>query len=400
MLNMNKVYRIVVLGRTGSGKSQLCNFIIKDKKNQKYVVSELFDSQTKEPQIEYFIRKVNDRDIEIELIDTAGWSDSSGKDEENFKILINKLKEKKSVDLFLLLFNFEDARIDNNNRGCIKFIANTFTSMEFYNHLAIIFTNYKENPSKKDIAKKEKKTKEIIKLIKETIGMIDIITTFIPNIYELDTQTDDNDNFIPKFQATIDIILLRMQTMIDFNGPINTENIKYNGVKDRIKEEKEKLEKLRIELLEKEKNIEIERKKNEEDKQKNEQEKKRLEGEKNNLNQEMYNNGWGGGGYIGGNENDMSDALNREKYVKKIEKENEIEIRPLNELKNEKSQGLLTMGAGLFVSCVGGAGSLVGTGAAASASGIGAILGVPIMIYGCYKYFKANKEIEAQEKNK
>ena len=74
--------------------------------------------------------------------------------------------------------------------------------------------------------------------------MIDIKTTFIPNIYELDTQTDDNDNFIPKFQATIDIILLRMQTMIDFNG----ENIKYNGVKDRIKEEKEKLEKLRIEL--------------------------------------------------------------------------------------------------------------------------------------------------------
>lgn len=269
---MSKIYRIVVLGRTGSGKSQLCNFIIKDKQNKKYAVSELFNSQTIEPQIEYFIRKVNDKDIEIELIDTPGWSDSSGNDEKNFKILINKLKEKKSIDFFLLLFNFEDPRIDNNNRECIKLIANTFTPMEFYNHLAIIFTNYKENPSKKDIAKKELKTKKIIELIKKTIGMIDINTTFIPNIYELNTETDDNDNFIPKFQATIDIILLRMQTIIDFNGPINTENIKYNGVKDRLKEEKEKLERLRRELLEQEKNIEKERKNIEDEKKRLEEE--------------------------------------------------------------------------------------------------------------------------------
>lgn len=123
---MNKVYRIVVLGRTGSGKSQLCNFIIQDKSNKKYMVSDRFDSQTKEAQIEHYIRKVNDKDIEIELIDTAGCSDSTRGDEENFKNLINKLKELKSIDFFLLVFNFEEPRIDDNNRDFIKLIANTF----------------------------------------------------------------------------------------------------------------------------------------------------------------------------------------------------------------------------------------------------------------------------------
>ena len=274
---MNKIYRIVILGRTGSGKSQLCNFIIQDKSNKKYKVSDEFNSQTKEPQIEHYIRKVNNKDIELELIDTAGCSDSEGEDEENFKKFIIKLKEIKSIDFFLLLFNFEDPRIDDNNRDFIKFIANTFTPMEFFNHLAIIFTHYKEKPTKKDIARKEKKTNLIIELIKKTIGMVDIETMFTPYIYELDTDTDDNDNFIPKFQATIDIILLRMQTMVDLSGSINTENIEYNGVKNRLIEENEKLEKIRRELemknkllLEREENIEKEKKQIEE-------EKKRLE---------------------------------------------------------------------------------------------------------------------------
>ena len=150
------------------------------------MVSDRFDSQTKEAQIEHYIRKVNDKDIEIELIDTAGCSDSTGGDEENFKNLINKLKEVKSIDFFLLVFNFEEPRIDDNNRDFIKLIANTFTPMEFFNHLAIIFTHYKEKPTKKDIARKETKTNQIIKLIKDIIGMLDDETTFTPYIYELD----------------------------------------------------------------------------------------------------------------------------------------------------------------------------------------------------------------------
>ena len=46
---MSKIYRIIPLGPTGSGKSQLCNFIYRDKSNMKFEVSDGLDSQTKYP---------------------------------------------------------------------------------------------------------------------------------------------------------------------------------------------------------------------------------------------------------------------------------------------------------------------------------------------------------------
>ena len=242
---MSKTYRIVVLGPTGSGKSQLCNFIYRDKSNTKFEVSDGLDSKTKYPQCEYCVRKINDENINIELIDTASCSDSDGSDEENFKYLIDELKKKKSIDLFLLVFNFTN-RIDGKTKDYMKLIANTFTPTEFFNHLAIIFTFYPENPSDMQIKKKEKITSQIIGIIKGTIGLADGQTTFCPAIYELDT-AKKNGNFIEKFQATIDIILLKMQMIIKVNGEVNTENIKFCGVKDRLKEEQEKLEKHRLE---------------------------------------------------------------------------------------------------------------------------------------------------------
>lgn len=261
---MSKIYRIVPLGPTGSGKSQLCNFILQDKNNRKFEVSDGLNSKTKTPQIEKYTRRVNQNDIKIELIDTPGCSDSAGDDEKNFISLIDKLREIKSIDLFLLVFNFTN-RIDQSTRNYLKLISNTFTPMEFYNHLAIVFTNYRENPSKRDIEKKNIKVKEIIDILKDTIGISSNYTTFIPEVYELDTEKDDYNNFIPKFQATIDIILLKMQTIYELNGEILTHNIKYNRVKDRIIEEQEKIKKIKEQLekqvKEKEKNIEKYKKK-------------------------------------------------------------------------------------------------------------------------------------------
>lgn len=257
--------------------------------------------------------------------------------------------------------------------------------MEFFNHLAIIFTHYKEKPTKKDIARKETKTNQIIKLIKDIIGMLDDETTFTPYIYELDTDTDDNDNFIPKFQATIDIILLRMQTMVDFNGSINVENIKYNGVKDRLKEEKEKLEQIRKEfemknkiLKEREENNEKERIKNEEDRKKNEEEEKRLK----NLYNNISSGGCGWGGY-----DKINEANKRNEEIEKKKKEHEIKDRMLNELKEEKNRrtrGILTTIAGIIC---------VGVGVACESTGAGAFFGVPLMLvgYDCIK--DSNKKI-------
>ena len=263
---MSKIYRIVPLGPTGSGKSQLCNFIYKDKSNTKFEVSDSLNSKTKNPQFELCTRN----DINIELVDTAGCSDSNGDDEKNFKKLIEKLREKKTIDLFLLVFNCT-GRIDQTTRDYIKLISNTFTPTEFYNHLVVIFTNYKKNPTKKEKNKLDKKVGEIKDLLKEIIGIGDGENTVTPKAYEIDTETVDNNEFVEKFQATIDVILLNMKANVMEFGEVNTETIKYNGKKDRLKEEEERLK-------EKEKNLKnLENIFNKKEEEINDKEKKQLQ---------------------------------------------------------------------------------------------------------------------------
>jgi predicted GTPase len=260
------MYRMVLLGTTGAGKSQLCNFIIQDKTNTTFKVSNSFNSETQKPQSKKCIRS----GINIDIIDTAGCCDSGGKDNENFKVLIDYLREKKSISLFVIVINFTQ-RLDEKTREYISFLSQTFTPTEFYNHLAIVFTHYKEEPSKKDKEKLNKKSNEIKHILKEIIGVSEGETS--PQVYELDTQTDDDDNFIEKFQTTIDVIILKMKNISLAFGNVCTESIKFNGVKDRLEEERKIIE-------EGKKKMEEEKRKMEEDKRRTEEEKRRIEKER------------------------------------------------------------------------------------------------------------------------
>ena len=125
-------------------------------------------------------------------------------------------------------------------------ISETFTPNEFYGHFEIICTHYPN--TKKGQKKYDTKKVEIIDAIKNIIGKA-------PEAWSLDTDTDENDNFIEKYQKTIDTILLRMIAKVIRYGMVNTENLQYKGVKDRIKEENEKNEKAK-----KESQIEIQKK--------------------------------------------------------------------------------------------------------------------------------------------
>ena len=277
---MDKIYKIVLLGPTGAGKSQLCNFIMKDKENKIFKVSESINSCTQDPQLEYYTRNIEEyekKKIKLELIDTAGSSDSGDNDERNFKLLIEKLREKKNVDLFFLVLNCT-SRLEGRHRQYIKMISETFTPNEFYGHLEIIYTHYPN--TKKEQKKCDTKKVEIIDAIKNIIGKATLNLDPPPEAWSLDTDTDDDDNFIEKYQKTIDTILLRMITKVNKYGVVNTENLQYKGVKDRIKEENEKIEKAKKEIEKKQKEIEEQKKRNEEEKKRNEERKKRIELEK------------------------------------------------------------------------------------------------------------------------
>ena len=139
------ILRMVLFGATGVGKSQLCNFIIRDNSNKTFEVSDSFDSLTQVPQSIVCKRS----GMNIEIIDTAGCGDSGGNDDKNFKVLIEYLRKKESISLFMIVMNFVDDRLNEKTREYIRLISETFTPTEFYNHLVIVFTHYPEKPNKK-----------------------------------------------------------------------------------------------------------------------------------------------------------------------------------------------------------------------------------------------------------
>lgn len=225
----SKTYRIVVLGTIGSGKSQLCDFFINNRNNSTFRVGDSPYLCTKIPECHVFHRA----DIKIEIID------SCADDSDSFKLLIDMLRTKKTIDLLILVINYNHRFNTEETRQYLKLISETFTPREFYNHLAIVFSHYFEKPSKKDENKLSQKAKEIKDLLGEIIGSSDDgLNAIEPNIYAIDTEKDDDDNFIEKFQQTIDCLIYRMKNNIQLFGPISTESIQFKGVKDRLLAEK------------------------------------------------------------------------------------------------------------------------------------------------------------------
>ena len=153
---MNKLIKTVLIGPTGAGKSQLCNFIHKDLTNSIYEVSNSLNSCTKEPKSTIVERQ----DIKLELIDTPGTSDSNNNDEENLKILTKFLRNGKELNQIFLVLSFHD-RLSRITRDYLKILSWIFTPKQFMTNLIIIFTHYPDNPDEDDIEKYNLLKKEV-----------------------------------------------------------------------------------------------------------------------------------------------------------------------------------------------------------------------------------------------
>ena len=157
---MNKIYRIVLVGPTGAGKSQFCNFLLNVLSNSKHKVSDSLNSCTTQPQSTIMERN----DIKLELIDSPGNSDSNNNDEENLKVLVDYLRNKKELNQIFLVLSFED-RLSRDTRDYLKILSYIFTPKEFMSNLMVIFTHYPINPDEDDKNKSIKIKLEIIDIL-------------------------------------------------------------------------------------------------------------------------------------------------------------------------------------------------------------------------------------------
>ena len=238
------LYRILVVGPTGAGKSQFCNFVQRDITNSKNKVGVGLRSCTKGPQSNIFTRNNTNYDF----LDSAGSSDSDNDDIKNLNLLIDFIKKKESIDYITLLLKFGE-KITNETKKYLETLGKIFTAGEFYTHLCVFFTKFPTKPKKKDRELKDETKKEINEILKEIFHIDKEIQIPDVKVYFIDTEIDEDDNtYDEKSQDTIDIMIKQMKLDIKKYNSINTKNFDVTG--ERIEKEKKQIEALKKQLEE------------------------------------------------------------------------------------------------------------------------------------------------------
>ena len=230
-----QTYRVIVVGPTGAGKSQFCNFVRKDTTNSINKVSDSLDSCTQDP----FCNNFQRNNTNYEFIDTAGSADSSDNDVKNLEKLVEFLKGKQQIQYIILLLKFNE-RVTKDTRNYIDTLGKIFTPGEFYTHLCVFFTKYPINASKKEEKIKKKSIEEINNILKQTFKINKNSQLPDVKVYFVDTEVDEDDGtYEEKYQQTIDIMMEQMKLDVEMNHSINTMNLDATGHNAKIRQEEQ-----------------------------------------------------------------------------------------------------------------------------------------------------------------
>lgn len=223
-------------------------------------MSDALESCTSDPFSNIFERN----GVKYEFIDTAGNSDSNDKDEQNFTNLVTFLKDKKEIDFIFLLLKFGE-RITGETKKYINRLNRIFEENDFYTHLSIIFTKYPEKPKKKEEKLIGNLKEQINTILEETFNIKKEQELPEVKVCFLDTEIDEDTNeYIEKFQNTVDIMLEKIKLNVDLFGSIDTSNLDSKGefvkkrreylnqkveeFKNNFEKEKQEKEQLQIEI--------------------------------------------------------------------------------------------------------------------------------------------------------
>jgi len=192
---------IISLGETGSGKSLFCKLFsnssdFESKKSAESVTTKI-NSKT---------FRIEDKKVEVFLIDTPGSNDSRGKEQEkiNMEETTKFILQQQRINCIIIVINSQINRINDSLKNSIRNICRTFPLPDFWSHVIIFWTKWNYQDPKEEKENREYINTEILNSFKSLSKDIELELKIKPitqlNMLFNDYNEYTNDEVIKKRQ--------------------------------------------------------------------------------------------------------------------------------------------------------------------------------------------------------
>jgi hypothetical protein len=169
----SKHYEILLIGKTGDGKSTLGNLLLDDNGKEIFIVCDDSESGTQITQVATHENPTTKETITI--IDTPGLLDSKNKageknvDVEHYKQMIQTIKQRENLNGILLVKDSNNIKYSIDIQEMIKMICNTFGDSKIFKNIGFVFTKFYMSEKQKQKIRENAK-KDFINKAKDEIA--------------------------------------------------------------------------------------------------------------------------------------------------------------------------------------------------------------------------------------